>query len=176
MNWDKAGWTSAGTFCCAAAANTLNQVYEVTNDRLMKRTSRRPLPLGKLTRGHALAFAGCVGLAGISILATQVGSPSSRVQCSRCLPLQHSGCDLLDGRTPTLSWPLFQYPYSQGFAWVAVEFQTRLGVPPDSRCHCSVWIAICTDLVPNCTDSGPICTDLVPICTGLFFVRDWART
>eukprot|EP00884_Botryococcus_braunii_P009065 jgi/Botrbrau1/1815/Bobra.146_1s0013.1 len=68
VDWAKAGWTSAGTFCCAAAANTLNQVYEVANDKLMKRTSRRPLPMGKVTRGHALAFAGSMGLAGISIL------------------------------------------------------------------------------------------------------------
>ena len=72
----KLGWTSLGTFACAASANALNQVYEIANDARMERTKRRPLPTGRLSRGHALLFAGLAGSAGIYILATQVLSPN----------------------------------------------------------------------------------------------------
>ena len=72
IDWAKLGWTSLGTFACAASANALNQVYEVANDARMERTKRRPLPTGRLSRGHALLFAGLAGCAGIYILATQV--------------------------------------------------------------------------------------------------------
>ena len=44
----------------------------MANDALMERTKRRPLPLGRLSRGHALAFAGVLGTAGVAILAYQV--------------------------------------------------------------------------------------------------------
>ena len=70
-------WTSLGTFACSAAANALNQVYEIKNDGLMRRTMLRPLPTGRLSRAHALAFAGLTGISGIAILASQV-----RIDCT----------------------------------------------------------------------------------------------
>ena len=73
-----------GTFACAASANTLNQVYEIVNDAKMERTKRRPLPTGRLSRGHALLFAGLAGSAGIYTLATQVtphNLPILRLDC-----------------------------------------------------------------------------------------------
>ena len=72
IDWARLGWTSLGTFACAASANALNQVYEAANDARMERTKRRPLPAGRLSRCHALLFAGLSGCAGICILATQV--------------------------------------------------------------------------------------------------------
>ena len=72
ISWPGLGWTVAGTFCAAACANTLNQVYEVLPDGKMKRTNRRPLPTGRLPVGHALAFAAVTGGLGVSILATKV--------------------------------------------------------------------------------------------------------
>lgn len=75
IDWVKLGWTSLGTFACAASANALNQVYEIANDARMERTKRRPLPTGRLSRGHALLFAGLAGSAGIYILATQASTP-----------------------------------------------------------------------------------------------------
>ena len=72
IDWVKLGWTSLGTFACAASANTLNQVYEIANDARMERTKWRPLPTGRLSRGHALVFAGVAGSVGIYTLATQV--------------------------------------------------------------------------------------------------------
>lgn len=72
MEWRRLGWTAAGTFGAAACANTLNQVYEVANDARMRRTMMRPLPLGRVTRLQALAFAGLMGAGGTAILAEKV--------------------------------------------------------------------------------------------------------
>lgn len=61
-------WTSLGTFGAAACANTLNQIYEVANDRAMSRTCNRPLPAGRMTRLAALAFAVAAGGTGLATL------------------------------------------------------------------------------------------------------------
>lgn len=68
VDWAGLGWTSLGTFGAAACANTLNQVYEKTNDALMTRTRNRPLPAGRMGRAHAVAFAAFAGAAGLWIL------------------------------------------------------------------------------------------------------------
>lgn len=62
-------WTSLGTMMAAASANSLNQIFEISNDSVMKRTMKRPLPSGRMTRNHALVWAVSVGAAGISLLA-----------------------------------------------------------------------------------------------------------
>ncbi|KAG8653765.1 hypothetical protein MANES_05G061000v8 [Manihot esculenta] len=62
-------WTCAGTMMVAASANSLNQVFEISNDAKMKRTRRRPLPSGRLTISHAATWASSVGLAGTALLA-----------------------------------------------------------------------------------------------------------
>lgn len=64
-------WTCLGTFCVAAAANTINQILEVENDSQMKRTNRRPLPAGRISTEHALAWAGATSISGIALLASQ---------------------------------------------------------------------------------------------------------
>ncbi|TKY50601.1 Protoheme IX farnesyltransferase [Spatholobus suberectus] len=64
-------WTCLGTMMVAASANSLNQVFEVNNDAKMKRTSRRPLPSGRITIPHAVGWASSVGLAGTTLLAMQ---------------------------------------------------------------------------------------------------------
>lgn len=68
VNWAGMGWCCLGTFCASAAANTLNQVYEISNDSLMKRTRNRPLPMGRISRAHALGFAAAMGTAGTAML------------------------------------------------------------------------------------------------------------
>jgi protoheme IX farnesyltransferase len=50
----------------AGAAGALNQWYEADLDALMKRTARRPLPAGRMTRESALHFG--VGLSVFSVL------------------------------------------------------------------------------------------------------------
>lgn len=64
-------WTCLGTMMVAASANSLNQVFEINNDAKMKRTSRRPLPSGRITVPHAVGWAASVGIAGTALLATQ---------------------------------------------------------------------------------------------------------
>ncbi|KAL9262513.1 Protoheme IX farnesyltransferase, mitochondrial-like protein [Drosera capensis] len=64
-------WTCTGTMMVAAAANSLNQVFEVKNDAKMKRTQNRPLPSGRISVSHALTWASAVGIVGTSLLASK---------------------------------------------------------------------------------------------------------
>lgn len=68
VHWSKLAWTALGTMGAAASANTLNQWYEVQRDSLMMRTRNRPLPQGRVTPRHALAFALVTGVSGVAIL------------------------------------------------------------------------------------------------------------
>ena len=72
IDWAGMGWTSLGTMLASSSANALNQVYEKVNDGLMKRTMNRPLPTGRMSRPHALAFAAACGLGGVWLLADKV--------------------------------------------------------------------------------------------------------
>ena len=56
---------SFGTALCAFSANSLNQVIERANDARMARTMRRPLPSGRLSVAHALAFSAISGFTGV---------------------------------------------------------------------------------------------------------------
>ncbi|XP_044504815.1 protoheme IX farnesyltransferase, mitochondrial [Mangifera indica] len=62
-------WTCTGTMMVSASANSLNQVFEIKNDALMKRTMRRPLPSGRISVPHAVAWASFVGVGGTALLA-----------------------------------------------------------------------------------------------------------
>lgn len=64
-------YTCLGTMMVAASASTLNQVFEIKNDAIMRRTSQRPLPSGRITVPHAVGWASSIGLAGTALLATQ---------------------------------------------------------------------------------------------------------
>lgn len=74
IDWAGMGWLSAGTALCSASAAALNQIYEVETDRLMRRTATRPLPSGRMGRGHALAFAIVTGLSGVGLLAQKTNA------------------------------------------------------------------------------------------------------
>uniref|UniRef100_A0A383WJ73 Heme O synthase n=1 Tax=Tetradesmus obliquus TaxID=3088 RepID=A0A383WJ73_TETOB len=69
IDYAKLAWTSLGTLGAAAAANTLNQLYEVANDARMARTCNRPLPAGRLGSRQALLFAALCGVGGLWTLA-----------------------------------------------------------------------------------------------------------
>ncbi|KAJ4727297.1 protoheme IX farnesyltransferase, mitochondrial-like [Melia azedarach] len=62
-------WTCTGTMMVAASANSLNQVFEISNDAKMKRTRLRPLPSGRISLPHAVTWASSVGLVGTALLA-----------------------------------------------------------------------------------------------------------
>ena len=57
-----------GIALVAGAAAAINCLVEQNIDKLMRRTSWRPLPRGQLTSWETLAFAGVVGAAGLAIL------------------------------------------------------------------------------------------------------------
>ncbi len=57
-----------GIALVAGAAAAVNCLVEQNIDKLMRRTSWRPLPQGQLTSRETLAFAGIVGTAGLAIL------------------------------------------------------------------------------------------------------------
>jgi len=57
-----------GIALVAGAAAAINCLVEQNIDKLMRRTSRRPLPQGQLSAAETLLFAACVGAAGLAIL------------------------------------------------------------------------------------------------------------
>jgi protoheme IX farnesyltransferase len=61
---------TAGTYLQSLAANTCNQCIEVENDRMMKRTMKRPLVVGAISRPQAVALAAAELAAGTTLLAT----------------------------------------------------------------------------------------------------------
>lgn len=71
-DWKKFSGTMIGTFGASACANTLNQIYESQKDAMMSRTRLRPLPLGRISKSHAMAFALISGLFGTTLLSQQV--------------------------------------------------------------------------------------------------------
>lgn len=67
-------WTSVlllglGGFLITGAANALNEVLEKDYDRLMKRTSNRPLPTGRMSVSEAVLMAGFMFVIGLFVLA-----------------------------------------------------------------------------------------------------------
>ncbi len=59
----------AGGALTAGGANVINQVYDDDIDRLMRRTSGRPLPTDRLGRVGAMVFGVVLGIAGFVVLA-----------------------------------------------------------------------------------------------------------
>lgn len=67
-SWQKIVAIVLGGFLVTAAANGFNQVIERELDKLMTRTSQRPLPLGILSPAEALVFCTICAFTGIFIL------------------------------------------------------------------------------------------------------------
>lgn len=62
------GSSCDGNDHCGSAVCLPPQWYEVPRDALMMRTQNRPLPQGRVTPRHALAFALVTGVGGVAIL------------------------------------------------------------------------------------------------------------
>jgi protoheme IX farnesyltransferase len=77
INWSRFNWTLLGTFLAAASAAALNQSIEVRRDALMHRTSRRPIPAGRVPLIAAVITGVVLGYLGCFVLATQVNLISS---------------------------------------------------------------------------------------------------
>lgn len=85
IDWRRLGWTSLGTMLAASSANAFNQIYEIKNDALMKRTALRPLPTGRLSRAHAIAFAVLAGGASILVLSEKTNDLTAALGASNIL-------------------------------------------------------------------------------------------
>ncbi|RYY06969.1 MAG: protoheme IX farnesyltransferase [Sphingobacteriaceae bacterium] len=68
INWTNWGLLILGGFLVTSAANGFNEIIEKDLDKLMKRTSDRPLPSGKMTNGQALVISLFMGIAGTYVL------------------------------------------------------------------------------------------------------------
>jgi protoheme IX farnesyltransferase len=75
------GWrllaTVIGTALVGAAANAVNQSWEVRQDALMHRTRNRPLPSGRIGRRAALIHATVLAASGLAVLAAWVNVRSA---------------------------------------------------------------------------------------------------
>lgn len=69
LDWSRALLVMLGALAVTGSANTINQIHERDLDKLMKRTAKRPLPMGILSIPEAWVFAIVLGVAGLSLLA-----------------------------------------------------------------------------------------------------------
>lgn len=69
LDWSRALLVMLGGLAVTGSANTINQIHERDLDKLMKRTAKRPLPMGVLSLPEAWVFAIVLGLAGLGLLA-----------------------------------------------------------------------------------------------------------
>jgi len=68
IDWFTLVMFSIGGFLVSGASITINQIAEKDYDKLMKRTSNRPLPTGRVDNSEAISFATIIGVAGLTIL------------------------------------------------------------------------------------------------------------
>ena len=68
INWINWLILTIGGFLVTGAANGFNEIIEKDLDKLMKRTSDRPIPAGRMTTGQALVLSLFMGIAGTLIL------------------------------------------------------------------------------------------------------------
>ncbi|MFM6975672.1 MAG: heme o synthase [Sphingobacteriaceae bacterium] len=68
INWSNWAILTLGGFLVTAAANGFNEIIEKDLDKLMRRTSDRPIPAGRMTTGQALVLSLMMAIAGTLIL------------------------------------------------------------------------------------------------------------
>jgi len=122
LQWPLLIHTLIGTGLIASGTAALNQWYERDADLLMRRTSARPLPSGKMTAPNALRFgiilavAGFAELAlGVNILAAMLGAFTLGSYLFIYTPLkQRSHLSTVIGALPGAMPPLMGYAASHG--------------------------------------------------------------
>lgn len=70
INWTNWVVLTLGGFLVTGSANGFNEIIERNLDKLMKRTSDRPLPSGRMTTGQALVLSVMMGFIGTYTLVT----------------------------------------------------------------------------------------------------------
>ncbi|QQL48722.1 heme o synthase [Mucilaginibacter ginkgonis] len=68
INWENWAILIVGGFLVTSAANCFNEIIEKDLDRMMKRTSDRPLPAERMTTGQALVIGLFMGILGTYLL------------------------------------------------------------------------------------------------------------
>lgn len=68
FRWPVLARALLGTALLASGTSALNQWYEADSDAKMRRTRRRPIPAGRMKRGHALVFGVLLAVAGFAAL------------------------------------------------------------------------------------------------------------
>jgi heme o synthase len=68
IDWVNAIILFAGGLCVTGAANACNEIMELHTDKLMKRTSTRPIPTGRMSVGEAMIFATVALIVGLALL------------------------------------------------------------------------------------------------------------
>jgi len=114
--------TLVGTGLIASGTAALNQWYEREADTLMRRTSSRPLPAGKMTAGRAMWFGIGLALLGfvemavtVNRLAAVLGAFTLAVYLLIYTPLkQRSHLSTVIGALPGAMPPLIGYAASHG--------------------------------------------------------------
>jgi heme o synthase len=67
-------WTMLGGYLMAGSANATNMFIDRDIDCRMARTALRPLPSGRMSPGHVLAFAATLGVAALVLLASRANA------------------------------------------------------------------------------------------------------
>lgn len=70
-------WLFLGGLLVTAAANAANELFEISTDKIMKRTSTRPLPTNRMSRIEAFFFIAVTLFFGLLILYTQFNTLST---------------------------------------------------------------------------------------------------
>ena len=68
VDWAKVGWLTLAGFLVTGSANGFNQIIERGFDKIMDRTSMRPLPQERMNVSEATILASVIGIAGLIIL------------------------------------------------------------------------------------------------------------
>lgn len=68
VNWMGMFWLALGGFLVTGSSNAYNQIMEINTDKLMTRTSNRPLVQDRMTKTEAIVVATLLGGLGVFIL------------------------------------------------------------------------------------------------------------
>jgi protoheme IX farnesyltransferase len=92
--------TLIGGTLAAGSANAFNMVIESESDKLMKRTAKRPLATGVLTKTEALIFATSIGLLALLIFAVYTNTLTTALTATAIIFYVWVYTILLKKRTP----------------------------------------------------------------------------
>lgn len=157
VSWLAVTILAIGGFCVAGAANALNQVLERDFDKLMKRTSNRPIAAGRMTVSDGVLTAGLLSICGLMLLAmfnpwaaffgviallsyAFLYTPMKRISPAAiaigavpgALPIL-IGCVAYQGELTSLAFTLFalqffwQFPHFTAIGWLGFEDYQKAG-------------------------------------------------